>query len=129
MMKIYEIGMTEKELSEMIYVNPMLEDITDEEIDDKIELLKSIGCQDEDILHIVTSNPFCLTNDLDAMKETITYLNDFDINPLWVIFSVNPYALNLWKMEIEEYIELQLAKGIGMDDIIDHLEETFFIEL
>ena len=57
MEELFSIGISLTTLSNMLEINPEIKDMSNEEIKEKIELLKLINCTDKQIINIRRENP------------------------------------------------------------------------
>ena len=102
-----ELGISEKVYGEMQELCPNINELSDDEIMNKVNILKQINCNDMQIKN-------------SKMKETgFTTLN--------ILFDGNPYILNLDDFEIENYIENRAKEGEKVEDIVDDLESNPYL--
>lgn len=121
---LYKLGIPESDVDNMIDFCPNILIMFDEEVEDKINLLKQIGCEESDIIYILIYNPWYLERlDKDVLNLFDTLLkNKFkSINKL---IKKNPYILNLDSSEIEQYIINKQSEEVKIEDIIAELEEN-----
>ena len=127
MEELYNIGISENTIKTMLEINPNIKELSNKEIIDKVFLLKSIKCTDNEILNIISSNPLYLNKTNEDIKELFKYLTKIGFNTLDILFDSNPYILNLEPFEIDAYINKHLHKQESILDIIDNLENDPFI--
>ena len=65
MEELYDLGISEFTIKSMLELYPNIKEFTVEEIRKKIEYLKKLNCSKNQIINIISSNPFYLdrTND------------------------------------------------------------------
>jgi len=122
MNSLYELGIKESDVNNMIEVCPNILVMFDEEIDEKINILKQIGCQDKHIRNILVCNPWYLDRlDKDVLKLIDTLLKN-GFNCIHLLIDSNPFILNLDVFEIEQYIKNKQKEGMELEDIVDQLD-------
>lgn len=127
MQEIYNLGISENTIKNMIEINPNIVNITEKEISDKIKLLKSVGCTDNQVTNIISSNALYLDRTNEEVVKLIKYLLEIGFNTLNILFDSNPYILNLEAFEIEKYINDRKNKGELIEDIIDDLDSNTYL--
>lgn len=127
MEELFSIGISLTTLSNMLEINPEIKDMSNEEIKQKIELLKLINCTEKQIINIISSNALYLSITKVDYLKLITYLSKLGFNTLNILFDSNPYILDLSPYEIEQYIYIKQKEGILLEDIIDELESNPYL--
>jgi len=127
MEELFNLGISEKTMDNMLDINPYLKQISKDEILNKIQLLKSINCSDREIFNVISSNPIYLNQTNDKLVTLFNYLLSLGFSTLDVLFDANPYILNLDIFEIEKYINTRLNSGELLEDIIDDLDSNPFL--
>ena len=127
MEELFNLGISEKTMDNMLDINPYLKQISKNEILHKIQLLKSINCSDREIFNVISSNPIYLNQTNDKLVTLFNYLLSLGFSTLDVLFDANPYILNLDIFEIEKYINTRLNSGELLEDIIDDLDSNPFL--
>lgn len=127
MEELFSIGISLTTLSNMLEINPEIKDMSNEEIKEKIELLKLINCTDKQIINIISSNALYLSMTKSDYLKLITHLSKLGFNTLNILFDSNPYILDLSPFEIEHYIDTKQKEGILLEDIIDELESNPYL--
>ena len=127
MNELYKLGISENTINEMLNVNPNLKDISDNEIIQKENILKQIGCNDSQVLNIISSNAMYLDKIDNKVIELLTYLSKLGFTVLSVLLDSNPYILNLEVFEIERYIKKRLQNNESLEDIIDDLDSNPYL--
>ena len=125
--ELFDLGLSDETLKNMIELNPLIMKLSNEEVLDKINLLKSINCSDTIISNIIGSNSMFLTRSNTDIIKLINYLNELGFSSLNILFDSNPYILNLDIFEIKNYIEDRISNGESLDDIIDDLDSNTYL--
>ena len=127
MEELYNIGISENTIKDMLEINPELRDITKKEIEEKENILRRINCDDTQIINILSSNALFLSRiNIDIIK-LLNYLINLGFKTLNILFDSNPYILNLDVFEIEEYINKRKNSGENIEDIIDDLDSNPYL--
>ena len=124
MIELYNMGLSEITIKNMIEILPEIKEMTSKEINDKKELLKNINCNGTQIINIISSNPQYLNRTNDEIISLIQKLNDLGFDTLNILFDSNPYVLNLEPFEIDNYINSRISKGELLEEIIDDLDSN-----
>lgn len=122
MEKSYNLGITNEEIKAMIDMNPSIIELTNSELENKIQILKSINCTDKQIKNIIVSNPKYLCRSDDDILNLIKKLLKLKITDINLLIDSNPYFLNIDAYEIDEFI-----KQKNISDIVSLLETNPFI--
>ena len=105
MIELYNIGVSEEEISNMIDLYKEIETLEDHDVLNKIKILKDINCSDKEILNIIISNPeYLILLDEDVLT-TLNKLKDLGYNDLNILIDSDPYILSLEEYEIKNYLE------------------------
>lgn len=127
MEELFNLGISEKTMNNILDINPYLKQISKDEILHKIQLLKNINCSNREILNIISSNPLYLNQTNDKLVALFNYLLTLGFNTLDVLFDANPYILNLDVFEIEKYINIRINNGELLNNIIDDLDSNPYL--
>lgn len=127
MNKLFELGITEIDLKNMLDLVPDIINMDENEINEKIEILRYIGCTDRNIRNIMISNPIYLDRINSDIIKLISYLNTIGFSNLNILFDTNPYFLNYDVFEIKDYFKKQVSLGKTNEDIIDEIEDNPYI--
>ena len=122
-----KIGISEKTLSQMEEMCPEIKELNDEDVLQKIEILKSINCNDVQIRNIISSNAMYLDRSNTDINKLINQLTELGFDDLDLIFDGNPYILNLDDFEVARYIKEREKKGELLEDIVDDMSSNLFI--
>ena len=124
---LFELGINENEIINMIEQVPEIKDLEDIEIERKIYLLKQIGCLDKHIRNILIANPYYLDSFNEDIISLIKTLNKYRFNNIYLLLDSNPFILNLESFEIEDYINNKLKNNYELEDIINELESNPYL--
>ena len=127
MMILYELGINDNELKNILEQVPNFKNMEEDEIKEKIDILYYVGCNDKDIKNIIVSNPHYLDRMSDDILKLINYLKNIGFGNISLLFDNDPYFLNYDVFEIEDYINTKLSDGILLEDIIDEIESNPYI--
>ena len=119
-----KLGISERTINQMFKLCPNIENLSNEKIEEKIEILKKIKCDDIQIRNIISSNPLYLDRYVNKLIAEMQKIGFTDLN---ILFDGNPYILNLDYFEIKNYIKEREKNGELIDDIIDDLSSNPFI--
>ena len=130
MIELYNLGIKEEDIYNMLELNPDIKDITCNDVKDKIDILTKINCDNNDIITIFSSNSLVLTKANEDIIKLINKLKDIGFNSLNTLFEANPYILNLDAYEIDNYIKLRLNNET-LEEIVNDLEgnPALFLEI
>ena len=127
MEELYNLEISENTIKSMLEINPEIKELTNNEIIEKKQLLKSIGCSNIQIMDIISSNPNYLTKINEEVIKLINYLKELKFTNLNILFDSNPYILDLEPFEIERYIENRKNNGEKLEDIVDDLDSNPYL--
>ncbi len=124
MKSLFDIGIMEDEIQELLYECPNLKNISDQEVNEKIVLLQYIGCKDIHIRNIIISNPYYLECSIEKVSKLLNGMLQLGFKTLYLLLDENPRILNLDLIDIHQYINNQIKQGILLMDIIYNLEDN-----
>ena len=127
MIELYNMGISDITLKNMIEINPEITELTNQEIIKKVEILKEINCSKTQILSIISSNPLFLSRGINEIIKLLSYLQEIGFTCLNILFDSNPYILNLEPFEIKKYINNRINQGENLDDIVDDLDSNPYL--
>lgn len=127
MIELYNIGIDEKDLKEMVNINPDILSLDSEEIKEMINILKMVECNERQIKDILYANPFYLSRVKSDVLSLCKKLKEIGITDLNLFFDSNAFFLNKDVFEIDDYINSELSKGISIEEIVDNLESNPYI--
>lgn len=118
MLELLSIGISIEEIKEILEENSELEYLSNKDVYNLIELLRSVGCTDKIIKNIIVTNPMFLNRIFDNVLMLIQKLKYYNIERLDITFDSNPFLLNEDESDIEEFVSKKLKEGISMEYII-----------
>lgn len=127
MKELYNLNLSENTIKSMYEINPNIKNLTNVDIIKKIELLRKIGCKDNEIRNIISSNSIYLTTQDDDILSLIFTLKKLGFTCINILLDSNPYILNLEPFEIQNYIEKRIKNGETLEHIIDTLESDPYL--
>ena len=122
-----KIGISEKTINQMEEICPNINDLTNEEVLSKIEILKDINCDDIQIRNIISSNAMYLDKSNTDINKLINELRKLGFDNLDLLFDGNPNILNLDDFEVRKYIKDRERNGELLEDIVDDMSSNLFI--
>lgn len=125
--KLFELGISDIDMKNIIEQIPGIINMNNNEISEKIDLLKYVGCSDRQIKNIIIGNPDYLDRINEDILKLIGYLKRIGFDDLSLLFESNPSFLNYDVFEIRNYIDDQIGKEKEIDDIIDEIESNPYI--
>ena len=127
MIELYNIGINENTINNMIEIIPELKNITSKEVLDKKIILEKINCNNNQIISIISSNPQYLNRTNGEIMNLIQKLINLGFDTLNILFDSNPYILNLEPFEIDDYINNRINNGELLEEIIDDLDSNPYL--
>ena len=124
---LFELGISDNDIKNMLEQCPDIMDMDYNEIRDKIDILRYIECNDRHIRNIIVSNPYYLDRINNDILKLIMYLKEIGISCINLLFDSNPYLLNRDVFEIREYIDSRKNNGMDLEEIIDEFESNPYI--
>lgn len=118
------MGISKGTIRQMEEICPNINELTEKEILEKVQILKDIKCDDIQIRNIISSNASYLDRTNEDVKKLIQTMQEFGFNTLNILFDGNPYILNLDSYEIKEYINSRQEKGESLEDIVDDMDSN-----
>ena len=129
MEELFKWGFNDTDIKDIISRNEELLNIKNEDINKLLGILIYIGCDKNIIRHIIISNPFYLNRMDKDLINLINKLYSLDIYNLNLLFDSNPFLLNKDDIEIDEFINEKINKGMNMDEILEIIETDSFSEV
>ena len=122
-----KMGISENTIKQMEEILPNINELSEEEIKEKINILKKIKCNNIQIRNIISSNAIYLDRSNQDIEKLIKKLEGYGFDMLNVLFDGNPYILNLDDFEIERYIKKRIQEGEKLEDIVDDLSTNLYL--
>lgn len=127
MIELYNIGISDNTIKNMLEIVPEIKDMTTNEILEKKIILEKAKCNDTQIINIISSNPQYLNRTNSEVINLIQKLINMGFKTINILLDSNPYILNLEPFEIDNYINNRLSNGELLEDIIDDLETNTYL--
>lgn len=127
MNKLYELGISDKEIMNMLEQCFEIKDMSELEVDEKIDILKYVGCNMKQIKNIIISNPYYLCRMNEDILKLISYLKKVGFTNINLLFDSNPFFLNYDRFEVEEYIDNKINNGMKLEDVVYSIEDNSYI--
>lgn len=127
MEELFNLGLSEIEVQNMLIACPEISELEKEEITDSINILRTVKCNERHIRNILICNPAYLKRSPLDILNLIKKLLELNIECIHLLFDTNPYLLNKDDYEIAQYISEQIKLGKELKDIISDFESNPFI--
>ena len=127
MIELYNLGISESTIKNMLEMESSINDLTEREIKGKIVLLEELKCSKDQIVNIISSNSHYLNRTNGEIVKLIESLLNHGFKTLNILLDSNPYILNLEPFEIDNYIETRKNSGESLEDIIDDLDSNPYL--
>lgn len=118
---LIRFGFSIEEINILMDTNEEISLVSDNEINEIINILRNNNCSDEVIKNIFVCNPFCLTNGIIELNKLIDKLKDIGFKHINLLFDTNPYILNKSDKEIEKLYNKKKEEGFNKNEIIDYI--------
>jgi hypothetical protein len=118
---LIRFGFSIENIQSMMDTNHFIDDMKEKEINDLIDILRSIGCTDTHIKDIFLCNPFYLTRNTVEVKELIHKLSEIGCTSLSLLFDSNPYLLNMEAQELDKFYNKKIHEGFSKEEIINYI--------
>ena len=125
--KIQMEELSDTTITSMLQINPKISELSNQEVIEKIELLKKLDCSITQIKNIIGSNSLFLSRTNDEILNLIKCLSTYGFTALNILFDSNPYILNLEPFEIDQYINNRKDSGEELENIIDDLDSNPYL--
>ena len=114
-------GFSIEEIKNMMDTNKFIDEISDKDIYELIDILEKLGCDFNSIKNIFICNPFYLSRGVNDINNLIKKLYEIGCSHLNILFDSNPYILNLSDIDIEKIYNTKLDEGFNNDEIVDYI--------
>lgn len=100
-------------------------------MEELINFLKKIGCNERIIKNAIESNEQVLSRSVPDLEKLVAKLQEIGLTDIVDLLDANPYILNLDAYEINNYIKKKEESGESFDDIVAALETepALFMEI
>ena len=127
MIELFELGISEETINDMISLFPEIRDMNEKDLQKKVTILEKLDCSRNQIANIIGSNPEYLTKSNTVVLELMNKLIDLGFRNLNILFDSNPYVLNFEAFEIDNYINNRIKNGELLEDIVDDLDSNPYL--
>lgn len=127
MVELYNLGLSESDIKNIMEMCPEIENLSDYDIVDNIKVLRDIDCLDRHIKNILICNPFYLYRSVEDVLNLIKKLLEIGMTNINLLFDSNPFLLNKDSYEIDDYINKQISAGKTIEDIVDEIDSNPYI--
>lgn len=105
MEELYNYDIGDDELKHILEINNDVFTLSREEILERVNILNELDCTMETIKHVIVTNPYYLTNNMDDIKNLIKLMQEMNIDKFNEILLTNPFILNDSVYDVKEYIK------------------------
>ena len=119
---LIRFGFTMEEIKNMMDANDKIEETSDKNINEILDILKNIDCEEDQIKNIFLCNPFCLTKESKEIKKLIQKIKEIHFQNPALLLDSNPYLLNIQTDELEEWMVEKKQAGLTDEEIRDSLQ-------
>lgn len=127
MEELFNLGLNEKDIYNILEICPTIKELSIEEIKEKLDILDYLECNNRIKKNIIESNPNYLDRiNIDILK-LIKKLRNFGFSDINLLLDANPYILNLDDFEIENYINKKIKEGENLEDIVSNLSSNPYL--
>ncbi len=118
---LLKLNLTENDI---LGIKEWIDDSAVHDLEETIQILKQIGCDEDKIKNIIIGNPLILNRSANDIQKLITCLTDYGFQDLNLLFDSYPSMLNKDAFEIEDYIEEKRKNKEELEDIIDRIDSN-----
>lgn len=117
----------EDEVVELIELNPEIRNVSDDNINKLINILKNYKFSVSRLKNIIKSNPFYLSRDIDEVDALINKLLEKEIYNVGIIIDTYPLFLNYYDEDIDEFFDLKSNEELNNDEIVELIESNPYL--
>ena len=121
---LIRFGFTIEEINNMMETNQSIDEISDNNINEFINILKKINCTEKEIKNIISCNPFYLSKNIEDVKQLIKRLQEIGCTYLNLLLDTNPYLLNMEKIELDKLYNKKIHEGLSKEEIINYMNNN-----
>lgn len=118
---LIRFGFTIEEINILMDSNEDISLISDNSVNEIIELLKDNNCSNNTIKNIFICNPFVITNNIIDTAKLINKLKELGFTNINLLLDSNPYILNISDKELEKLYNKKKDEGLKSSEIIDFI--------
>lgn len=121
---LYNLDLNENEILDIVDANGEVKDLSEEDIIKYIYILIDVGCTQNQIHNIVTSNPFYFSRDINDVGKFLRRLNSLNVSDLADVLDSNPWLLNKDSFELDEFL-MNEKNTDSLDEILERFLTSF----
>ncbi len=121
------LGLSKEDINIILETNDNIQNEDLGNANKNVQTLKYFQCDNNDIKHIITSNPFYLSIPNDDILELICYLKKIGLNDFRILFTENPYVLNQKGYEMQKFIKHMINNFYSTQDICNEIYQNPYI--
>ena len=118
---LIRFGFTIEEINIMMDTNEDISLVSDNDVNEVINLLKDNNCSIDTIKNIFICNPFTITNNINDTIKLIDKLKELGFKNINLLFDSNPYILNISDKTIEKLYNKKRDEGLEKSEILDFI--------
>ena len=118
---LIDVGLTEEEINN---IKNFIHDENKKDLEENIQQLKILGCDNLSIKNIIIGNPYFLGRSSSDINRLISGLKRLKFSYINLMFDSYPSFLNKDCFEIEDWINKKIYAGEYLDDILDLLDSN-----
>ena len=117
----------EEEIANIMNINSGIKDVSNSHVDSLIKILDELGLNNKVLRNVVMSNPFYLTRDVDDILDLVNCLKEYRVKNINIILDTYPLFLNLYRSDIDLFIDIKSSEGMAIGDIIEIIESEPYV--
>ncbi|MBR3146368.1 MAG: hypothetical protein IKF47_03800 [Bacilli bacterium] len=118
---LIRFGFTIEEINILMDSNEDISLVSDNDVNEIINILKNNNCSNDTIKNIFICNPFSITNSIIDTNKLIDKLKELGFNNINLLLDTNPYILNMSDKSLEKLYNKKKEEGLNKDEIIDFI--------
>lgn len=118
---LIRFGFTIEEINILMDSNEDISLVSDNDVNEIINILKNNNCTNDIIKNIFICNPFSITNSIIDTNKLIDKLKELGFNNINLLLDTNPYILNMSDKSLEKLYNKKKEEGLNKDEIIDFI--------
>ena len=118
---LIRFGFTIEEINILMDSNEDISLVSDNDVNEIINILNNNNCSNDIIKNIFICNPFSITNSIIDTNKLIDKLEELGFNNINLLLDTNPYILNMSDKSLEKLYNKKKEEGLNKDEIIDFI--------
>jgi len=118
---LIRFGFTIEEINILMDSNEDISLVSDNDVNEIINILKNNNCTNDTIKNIFICNPFSITNSIIDTNKLIDKLKELGFKNINLLLDSNPYILNKSDKELEKLYNKKKEEGLEKSEIIDFI--------